>query len=166
MKKLLLIGCLLPLAASLQISCTQVAGERVGHAADSDMGGAIKDLRRASRGDFREMAYPSNSITRAKEFVAAAQRGDVQKMMDMTSAITLRNDGTGRTRHDIYPRVVRDLSGARIVWKGRPQPMTDETGNKGFIIAGEAVKEGGTPFYIVVLNEGGRHVVAGIRRKL
>ncbi len=166
MKKLLSIGCTLPLVALLQISCTQVAGERVGHAADSDMGGAIKDLRRASRGDHREMAYPSNSITRAKEFVAAAQRADVQKMMDMTSSITLRNDGAGKTRNEIYPRVVRDLSGAKIAWKGTPQPMTDETGNKGFIVSGEAVKQGGTPFHVVVLNEGGRHVVAGIRRKL
>lgn len=166
MKRLLSIGCVLPLVALLQISCTQVVGERVGHAADSDMGGAIKDLRRASRGDHREMAYPSNSITRAKEFVAAAQSGDVEKMMGMTSAITLRNDGAGKTRNEIYPSIVRGLSGAKVVWKGKPQPMSDETGNKGFIIAGEAVKQGVTPFFIVVLNEGGRHMVVSIRKEI
>ena len=65
MKKGFISGCALALAASLQMSCTQVVGERVGHAADSEMGAAIKDLRKASRGDFREVAYASNSAATA-----------------------------------------------------------------------------------------------------
>lgn len=166
MKKWLLCACALALVAWLQVSCTQVIGERVTYAPGSEGEAALKDLRKAARGDTRPSADPATSVATAKAFIAAAQRSDVNKMMDMTSSITLRNDGTGKTRHDIYPRVARDLSGAKIEWKGPPKPMTDETGNKGYIIAGEAVKTGGTPFFVVVLKEEGRHVVVSLRRKL
>jgi len=164
MKKLFLSGCVLALIASLQMSCTQVVGERVGYAADSEMGAAIKDLRKASRGDFREVAYPSNAVATAKHFVEAAQRGDVDGMMAMTSAITLKNDGASRTRNAIYPSIVRGLSGAKVEWAGRPKPMTDEMGNPGFIVQGVAVKGTRTMFHVVVTREEGRHVVISIRK--
>ena len=164
MKKGFISGCALALAASLQMSCTQVVGERVGHAADSEMGAAIKDLRKASRGDFREVAYASNSAVTARAFIAAAQNGDLDGMMGMTSAITLKNDGASRTRNSIYPSVIRGLAGAKIEWPGRPTPMTDETGNPGFIVPGVAVKNGRTPFHVVVTREQGRHVVISIRK--
>ena len=101
---------------------------------------------------------------RATEFIDAAKNGDVDKMVAMTSPISLKVSGTDFVRMVYRDDVVPQFREVSVVWNTKGEIIIDETYNVGFCFSGKATGEKTFPFYLDVMEENETLVILNIRK--
>jgi hypothetical protein len=145
-------------------SCARVIGERILVERDSEMGRKIEDLDRTSRGTY------SSGDTReyqavAESFVAAAAKGDVDRMLSLTSSITLKKDGRKMTEEVIYGKwVVSFFKDVTVKWDPMPKGITDKMGKTGVVVSGRVSGDRSEKFHLILRRESGKICVTSIHR--
>ena len=101
----------------------------------------------------------------AMEFVKAAQAGNVEDMLRVTSALTLTNSGAAVVRTVYVEQVVPQLKGAEVRWDSRGDVLLDDTYNVGFQFSGKVTSDDKSfPIYIIIMKESGRFAVINFRK--
>lgn len=139
-------------------------GDRIEVERDSEAGRAILEVEQARR-DSGILHQRGEYEAFARSFVAAARSSDVQKMISMTSLLTLRNDGKAATEANYREGVIPFFSKGDVSWNAEPTLLTDDTGNRGFAIIGFGGGARKRPFKLVVMKERGRYVIIGVHDK-
>jgi hypothetical protein len=103
-------------------------------------------------------------VAAAQEFVRQAQAGDVDRMIGLTSPQTIRNSGRQQLKESYRTYVVPRFKGATVRWADAHVPATDETGNRGWDVVGNAEGAEAFSFFISVMKEKGKYVVVTIGR--
>ena len=105
-----------------------------------------------------------HSVAAAKEFVRQAQSGNVDRMIEVTSPQTIRNSGRQQVEESYRKYVVPRFKAATVRWAATHAPATDAAGNRGWDVIGEAEGPETFAFFITVMKENGRYVVATLGR--
>lgn len=103
-------------------------------------------------------------VAAAQEFVRQAQAGKVDRMIGLTSPQTIRNSGRQQLKESYRTYVVPRFKGATVRWADAHVPATDETGNRGWDVVGNAEGAEAFSFFISVMKEKGKYVVVTIGR--
>ena len=101
----------------------------------------------------------------AKEFVQQAQAGNVDRMLALTSPQTIRNSGRRQVKDSYRKYVVPRFKAATVRWNDAPVPATDETGNRGWDVVGDAEGSETFSFFVSVMKEKGKYVVVTLGRR-
>ena len=99
----------------------------------------------------------------AQRFVKSAQTGDVEELMRLTSPLRLKLKGTRETRHNYKTELIPAFRNSRVEWVSDGKIIFDSNYNPGLDFAGMIHGSDTTPFYISLLKEDGKIVVASIR---
>ena len=105
------------------------------------------------------------SIATAQEFVRLAQAGNISQMIALTSPETIRNSGRQQLQESYRKYVVLRFKAATVRWADAPEPVTDENGNRGWDVVGDAEGTETFSFFISVMREKGRYVVVTLGRR-
>ena len=99
-------------------------------------------------------------------FIESAKKNDVDKMISMTSSISINRIGLNSAKEVYRNRVIPDFYGATTILRDTGKIAYDEKHNSGFIFDGVTSKANKKiEFEIVVFGEGGKYVIGSIRRK-
>ncbi len=98
----------------------------------------------------------------ANEFIQSAQKGNVKKMISLTSRKTLSIQGDA-VKQRYIDQVIPVFQNTKVNWKSSRLVLDDEY-NPGFEFHGSVEGEKSFPIYIVLFEEGEKIVVANIRR--
>lgn len=109
----------------------------------------------------RESGY----VAAAKEFVRHAQAGNVDRMIAITSTKTIRNSDRQQLTESYRRYVVPRFKGATVTWADAHSAATDETGNRGWDVAGRTQGNESFSFFITVMEEDGKYVVVTLGRR-
>ena len=104
-------------------------------------------------------------IAAAQEFVRQAQAGNVDRMIALTSPETIRNSDRQQLKESYRKYVVPRFKTATVRWVDAHAPATDENGNRGWDVAGDAEGVETFSFFITVMKEKGKHVVVTLGRR-
>lgn len=104
-------------------------------------------------------------VAAAREFVRLAQAGDVDRMIEHTSVRTIRQSTLKQITESYRTYVVPRFKDAMVTWSGQHSPAIDETGNRGWDVAGRAQGSEAFSFFITVMKEDGRFVVVTLGRR-
>ena len=165
MKNILLIS--LALFGTLHCcSCTRIIGERKYFDRDSEGGRALAQVDQTAK-DFGLLQREKEYSSVAKDFVEKALASDLKGMLKLTSPITIKNSGRDTTRRVYEDQVIPQFKGTTVVWSQHNEIITDDRGNRGFVMSGRASGPRTFPFYITVMRESGslRIIVITRRRK-
>ncbi len=156
---LISVGSLALLAA-----CVPSNVNRVYHHPDSEMGRAIAQLDQAEA-DFYVRRERDEYLATAKQFVTLAQSGDLEKMLSLTSPITLKSTGRSTVKSVYETQVIPEFQGTSVQWAEPYEIITDDTGNRGYVISGKATGRRSFPVWVTVMKERGKFRVITITRK-
>lgn len=104
-------------------------------------------------------------VAAAQEFVRQAQAGNVDRMIAMTSTLTVRNSDLRQLSEGYRRHVVPRFKDATVTWADVHSPATDDTGNRGWEVAGRAEGAESFPFFITVMKEDDTYVVVTLGRR-
>ena len=103
-------------------------------------------------------------VATAREFVRHAQAGDVDRMITLTSPETVRNSDPQQLKESYQTYVVPRFEAATVRWADAHEPATDESGNRGWDVIGDAEGAETFSFFITVMKENGKYVVVTLGR--
>lgn len=130
------------------------------HFAEDGAGGATWSIE-VPKGDSAQKPY----VAAAREFVRLAQAGDVDRMIELTSERTVRQSDRQQVLESYRTYVVPRFKDATVTWADTHAPAVDETGNRGWDVAGDAKGSESFSFFITVVKEDGRFVVVTLGRR-
>ena len=104
-------------------------------------------------------------VAAAQEFVRHAQAGNVDRMIAITSEKTVRNSDLRQLTDSYRKYVVPRFKGATVAWADSHAVATDETGNRGWDVAGRAEGAESFSFFITVMKEDNKYVVVTLGRR-
>jgi hypothetical protein len=145
-------------------SCTQVIGEKKYFDRDSEGGRAIAQLDQKAK-DFSLRQREKEYFIVANGFVEKALASDLKGMLRLTSPITIRNSGKDTTWRIYKDQVIPQFKGTQVVWSQHNEIITDDRGNRGFMMSGTASGQRTFQFYIMVMRESGSLRVITIARR-
>jgi hypothetical protein len=131
---------------------------------ESEGGRAIADLDRAEQ-DFYVRRDKQEYLATAKAFVNSAQKGDIKMMMNVTSPLTFKASGRSTVEKVYATQVIPAFQGTTVIWNTPKDIITDDTGNRGFVISGKASGAKSFPVYVTVMKERGKFRVITLTRK-
>lgn len=93
----------------------------------------------------------------ARAYIAAARAGDADKALALTSPITIKNKGRAGVEKHIRTELIPAFAGASVRWlDDKAKNATDDTGNRCFVIPGEAKGRRSFDFIVTVGKEDGQ----------
>lgn len=104
-------------------------------------------------------------VAAAREFVRQAQAGNVERMIAITSKTTVRNSDPRQLAESYRRYVVPRFSDATVTWADAHAPATDDTGNQGWDVCGEAEGRESFTFFITVMKEDDEYVIVTLGRQ-
>jgi hypothetical protein len=104
-------------------------------------------------------------VAAAQEFVRHAQAGNVDRMIAITSQKTVRNSDLQQLTESYRKYVAPRFKDATVTWSDPHSPATDETGNRGWDVAGRAEGAESFLFFITVMKEDDKYVVVTLGRR-
>lgn len=104
-------------------------------------------------------------VAAAQEFVRHAQAGNVDRMIAITSQKTVHNSDLQQLAESYRKYVVPRFKDATVTWSDPHSPATDETGNRGWDVAGRAEGAKSFSFFITVMKEDEKYVVVALGRR-
>lgn len=141
--------------------CSAGFSETVYHSPDSFVGKMILEMdEKAQLLQMQEEKEKYRQV--AHEFIAAAMEGSPEKMLRLTSQLTIKNSGSAKAKKIYETQVIPAFRGKKITWKKGGEITTDDTGNQGVIFSGNATGNPGFPFYLTVMKEHGKFRVITI----
>lgn len=163
MKTLILLTSSL-LSISFLSSCSSGNVTRVYHSRNSEAGRAIAQMDKAEQ-DFYVRRERQLYLGAAQLFVKESQKGDVNAMLELTSDLTLKISGRDATEEIYTTQVIPEFKGTKVLWNQPTEVVSDDTGNRGYIITGKATGERSFPVYITVMKERGSFRVITIAQQ-
>jgi hypothetical protein len=112
-----------------------------------------------------QAAEQKRYVAAAREFVRQAQAGNVERMIAVTSKITVRKSDPRQLAESYRRFVVPRFTDATVTWAETHTPATDDTGNQGWDVCGEAEGRESFSFYITVMKEDDEYVVVTLGRR-
>ena len=152
-----------PLIAVFLTCCSSGNITKIYHQPDSEMGRAIARMNLSEK-DYYVRAEREKYLALARDFVRKAQGGDLKAMIEMTSPLTIESSGRGVVTHVYQTQVIPQFEGTQVSWSESPEVITDDTGNRGFMVLGRAAGARTFAFYITVMKERGRFRVITIKQ--
>ena len=104
-------------------------------------------------------------VAAAQEFVRHAKAGNVDRMIAITSEKTVRNSDLRQLTESYRKYVVPRFKGATVTWADSHALATDETGNRGWDVAGRAEGAESFSFFITVMKEDNKYVIVTLGRR-
>lgn len=110
-------------------------------------------------------AEQKHYVAAAQEFVRQAQAGNVDGMIAATSSVTVRNSDPRQLAESYRQFVVPRFKDATVTWADAHTPATDDSGNHGWDVDGQAEGKESFSFFITVMKENGEYVVVTLGRR-
>lgn len=104
-------------------------------------------------------------VAAAQAFIREAQAGNVDRMISLTSPMTIRNSDLQQLTESYGTFVVPRFKNATVTWTDPHTLATDDTGNRGWDVAGQAKGDESFSFFITVMKEDDRFVVVTLGRR-
>jgi hypothetical protein len=104
-------------------------------------------------------------VAAAQEFLRQAHAGNVDRMIAITSAKTVRNSDPQQLLESYRKYVVPRFKNATVTWADTHSPATDETGNRGWDVVGRVEGADSFSFFITVMKEDDKYVVVTLGRR-
>lgn len=145
-------------------ACAPNGVKKIYYDRNSEGGRAIAKLDQSEKDFFLRQQW-GGYFGAAKAFIEKAQQKDTKGMLELTSSITIRASGRDHSKAIYESQVIPQFDGVHIVWDQTKEIITDDRGNRGFVISGKANGPRSFPFYISVMKESGHLRVITITRK-
>ncbi len=101
---------------------------------------------------------------KAQEFIRYAQNGEVDKMLAITSTLTVPTQ-TDSMRSLYSKQVIPEFAGTVVTWNARSKPNIDDRNNAGLMFTGTARGKKIFVFDIAVMKENEQLLVINIKKK-
>lgn len=132
------------------------------HSPDSFVGKMILEMDQKERDSYLLQEKEKYQAV-AKKFIEAAQNGNFKEMLNLTSALTIKNATKPEVQNIYETQIIPAFRHTTITWNPKDELTTDDTGNRGFIFTGQAKGATSFPFYMTVMKEKGRFRIITIR---
>lgn len=86
-------------------------------------------------------------------------------MMSMTSPLTIKASGRNIITRVYEDQVIPQFKGTQVSWKDPSEIITDDTGNRGYVISGSVTGARSFPVYVTVMKERGQFRVITLSQK-
>jgi hypothetical protein len=151
-------------ASGLLSCCSNSNVNRISVDRDSEMGRSIAQLDLAEK-DYYVRAEREKYLEAAKNFVREAQAGNLKSMMAMTSPLTIRASGRTTITRVYETQVIPQFEGTQVSWKEPSEIITDDTGNRGYVVSGRVTGGRSFPVYVTVMKERSQFRVITLSQK-
>ena len=139
-----------------------IAETTVYHSPDSPVGKMILEMDQKEKDSYL-LQEKDQYLAVAKKFIAAAQKGNFKEMLNLTSALSIKNSTKPVVQNIYETQIIPAFRNTTITWNPKDEFTTDDTGNRGFIFTGQAKGASSFPFYMTVMKEKGRLRIITIR---
>jgi hypothetical protein len=154
---------LLPLSGLLSC-CSSSNITKIYHDRDSEMGRAIAQLDMSEK-DYYVRAERDKYLAAASDFVREAQKGNLKSMMAMTSPLTIKASGRDTIIRVYETQVIPQFERTQVSWKEPSEIISDETGNRGYVVSGRVTGARSFPVYVTVMKERRQFLVIALSQK-
>lgn len=142
---------------------TQASAENIYHDKNSKAGEAIQSLD-ADKLKFETLQDKNSYIQVAKKFTTHAQNSKIERMLNLTSQLTVNNTGNDKIISHYKNNIIPAFKNSTVNFKeGDFEYFVDEFGNAGIEIFGTKITDETVRFGVSVLKESDHYVVGLIR---
>lgn len=131
---------------------------------ESEMGRAIRKMDLAEK-DYYVRRESTKYLAVAQGFVRHAQERNLEGMLNLTSSLTVKVSGRSHIKKIYETEVIPQFLGTKVRWNQPSEIITDDTGNRGYLISGKASGPRSFTVYVTVMKERGKFRVITISQK-
>ena len=112
---------------------------------------------------FYERKYRGKYRTAFKKFIVAAQNGNVNLMLRLTTPLSMRQPTKPVVQNLYETQIIPAFRDTTITWHQKAELTTDETGCLGFTFSGNASGTTTFSFYVTVMQDKGHLGITTVR---